>query len=142
VTTREVVQRVLPLLEHLSPRTLDKARLLQYLSARAAVDWGMLTYVGEEEEAGERMLIFRDRLSREVRRIRYPTCLPPDLEGDVLAEYKRLALNSPLSMMQPRLFGYFFRAGYCDACRYDLAEARQICRECYFAGQPINFEPS
>ncbi len=40
--TQEVVQRVRPLLERLATRTIDKARLLQYLSAMAGVDWGVL----------------------------------------------------------------------------------------------------
>ena len=40
--THEVVQRVRPLLERLATRTIDKARLLQYLSAMAGVDWGVL----------------------------------------------------------------------------------------------------
>jgi len=141
VTTREVVQRVLPLLEHLSSRTLEKARLLQYLAARASADWGTMSYVGEERENGDRTLVFRDRISRELRRVRYPECLPPAVEDDVLAEYKRLALNTPLSTMEPRLFHYLYAAGYCSGCRYDLPETRQVCRECHFAGRPVNFEP-
>jgi hypothetical protein len=141
VTTREVVQRVLPLLERISPRTLDKARLLQYLSARAAADWGMLLPVGEEDDEAGRVLVFRDRVNQEVRRVRYPDCLPSGLADDVLTEYKRLALASPLTTMQPRLFDYFFRAGFCDSCRHDHIGARQICRECHFAGRPINVEP-
>ena len=141
MTTREVVQRVLPLLERLSPRTLDKARLLQYLAARAAADWGVMTFEGEEGDDGERTLVFRDRASQEVRRIRYPDCLPAELEGDVLAEYKRLALARPLTTMEPRLFAFFFRAGFCDDCRFDAVEPGQICRECHFAGRPINYEP-
>ena len=141
MTTREVVQRVLPLLERISPRTLDKARLLQYLSARASTDWGIFAFIGEEQHAGERTLVFEDRLSREVRRVRFPDCLPAGLEGDVLAEYKRLALNTPLSSMGAALFAHFYRADHCDACRYDGAASRQVCRECHFAGRPLNFEP-
>lgn len=141
MTTREVVQRVLPLLERISPRTLDKARLLQYLSARAATDWGMLVQVGEEEAEGARLLLFQDQANHELRRIRYPDCLPAGLEEDVLAEYKRLALASPLSIMPARLFDYFYRGDYCDLCCYDEPAHQQICRECHYAGRPINFEP-
>ena len=43
--THEVVQRVRPLLERLATRTIDKARLLQYLSAMAGVDWGALRLI-------------------------------------------------------------------------------------------------
>jgi hypothetical protein len=141
VTTRQVVQRVLPLIERIASRTIDKARLLQYLSARASVDWGLLTPAGEQTEDGERLLLFRDRLSGEVRRIRYPACLPAGLEEAVLDEYKRLALATPLSAMDERLFAYFYRAQACDCCRYDQPAAAQVCRECHFAGRPVNFEP-
>jgi len=141
MTTSEVVQRVLPLLERLSARSVDKARLLQYLSARASVNWGMLTYEGEEAGASDRTHLFRDRLSHELRRVRYPDCLPADLEIDVIAEYKRLALDQPLATMPVRLFDFFYRAGYCGGCRFDSPLARQICRECHFAGRPINFDP-
>jgi hypothetical protein len=141
VTTRDVVQRVLPLLERLSSRTIDKARLLQYLSARASVDWGLLTPAGEQEEDGERLLLFQDRLNGEIRRLRYPACLPAELEEAVLAEYKRLALARPLSAMNSHLFAHFYRAEACNRCRYDLPAAAQVCRECHFAGRPVNFEP-
>jgi hypothetical protein len=139
VTTHEVVQRVLPLLERLSPRSVDKARLLQYLSARAAADWGVFQLLREEHRGDERTLIYRDRVSQEERRIRYPECLPADLEGDVVAEYKRLAMARPLTTMDPRLFEVFFRSVACDTCTYDAAATRQICRECHFAGYPINY---
>src|SRR6478735_2658029 len=48
-STEEMVERVRPLLERLAIRTIDKARLLQYLSARAGVDWGVFTLVRDEE---------------------------------------------------------------------------------------------
>ena len=50
--TEEVVQRVMPLLELLAHRTIDKARLLQYLSAQAGIDWGVLEPIEERIEPG------------------------------------------------------------------------------------------
>jgi hypothetical protein len=149
VTTQEVVQRVRPLLELLSSRSVDKARLLQYLSARAGVDWGALTFIGEEGEEGARLLVFQDRVNQEYRRVRYPDCLPPDLEAEILADYKRRALGRKLSTMAPRLFAHFFRDEFCGRCRFDhldrldadAAVTDQVCHECRFAGRPINFEP-
>lgn len=35
--TRDVVRRVMPLIDRLATRSIDKARLLQYLSAKAGV---------------------------------------------------------------------------------------------------------
>ena len=143
MTTQEVVQRVRPLLELLSSRSVDKARILQYLSARAGVDWGALTFIGEEGEEGARLLVFQDRVNQEYRRVRYPDCLPPDLEDEILADYKRRALGRKLSTMAPRLFAHFFGDEFCGRCHFHFhaATTDQVCQECRFAGRPINFEP-
>ena len=145
--TQDVVRRVMPLLERLATRTIDRARLLQYLSARAGADWGVLEVVGESETAEpalgatERVLIFRDRASGAEHAIRYPSSLDEALEPLVREEYKRLATDRPLSLMAEPLFRHFFAAGYCNRCRWRGAEHEQIHRECRFAGHPINFEP-
>jgi hypothetical protein len=144
--TQDVVRRVMPLLDQLAVRTVDKARLLQYLSARAGVDWGALELVGETEDGAaelggtERLLLFRDRTSGAEHRIRYPVCLPSELEPMVREEYKRLAVDRPLTVMAEPLFRYFFESGYCRRCRWRGPEHAQIHRECHYAGRPINFE--
>ena len=145
--TQDVVRRVMPLLERLATRTIDRARLLQYLSARAGVDWGVLELVAEVEMpepalgATARVLVFRDRISGEEHPIRYPACLDEALEPLVREEYKRLATDRPLSLMAEPLFRHFFGTEYCDRCRWRGSEHEQIHRECRFAGHPINFEP-
>src|SRR5690242_6379231 len=91
--TQEVVQRVRPLSERLATRTIDKARLLQYLSAMAGVDWGALHLVdrsmtldvGEEIE----VLTLEDAASHAVYHLQYPHCLPRGLDAAVREEYKR-----------------------------------------------------
>jgi hypothetical protein len=144
--TQDVVRRVMPLLDQLAVRTVDKARLLQYLSARAGADWGALELVGEADDDGaelggtERLLHFRDRSSGAEHRIRYPSCLPADLEPLVREEYKRLAVDRPLTVMAEPLFRYFYEAGFCARCRWRGPHHAQIHRECHFAGYPINFE--
>ena len=90
--TQDVVQRVRPLLERLATRTIDKARLLQYLSAMAGVDWGVLRLRDRALEQGIETLTLEDSASAAEYRIQYPDCLPRDLDALVLAEYKRLAL--------------------------------------------------
>src|SRR3712207_9481230 len=93
--TQDVVRRVMPLLERLATRTIDKARLLQYLSARAGADWGVLELVAETEAPPdgpgggppERVLVFRDRATGAEHPIRYPACLPADPEPAVREEY-------------------------------------------------------
>ena len=46
--TQDVVVRVRPLLDRLAARSVDKVRLLQYLSARAGEGWGVLELVADE----------------------------------------------------------------------------------------------
>ena len=146
--TQDVVRRVMPLLERLATRTIDKARLLQYLSARAGADWGVLALVSDREEWPDgpapcppvRMLVFRDLASGAEHPIQYPVCLPLDLDQLVQAEYKRLAVDRHLTLMDPALFTHFYQAEFCDRCRWRGPANSQIHRECHYAGHPINFE--
>lgn len=147
--TQDVVRRVMPLLDRMAARTIDKARLLQYLSARAGQEWGVLDLVadtGPDHTAGDdsRELTFRDRISGEDHTIVYPVCLnllPDGLEGLVREEYRRLAMDRPLTTMHPDLFAYFYQATNCDRCRWRDPSYAQFHRECHFAGHPVNYEP-
>jgi len=137
----------MPLLEQLAERTIDKARLLQYLSARAGVAWGALECVSEtwtEDERGQPVLAlsFSDTSSGERSTILYPGCLDPALDSLVQAEYRRLAVAKPLSVMDASLFDALFRERFCMHCRWEGDGFDQIHRECHFAGHPVNFEPS
>lgn len=147
--THDVVRRVMPLLDRLATRTIDKARLLQYFAAMAGVDWGVHELLDDrlagESAAGatQRQLTFRDRATGLQHVLRYPAALanlPPGVEELLLAEYKRLATARPLSRMDERLFAYFFAQSHCAHCRWRGPEHRQIHLECWFAGYPVNFE--
>lgn len=144
--TRDVVRRVMPLLERLAPTTVDRARLLQYLSARAGVDWGAMEAVAEEDAppavgAAPRQFVVRDRVSGEARTIAYPACLDPALEPLIVEEYKRLAVGNRLTLMAEPLFDHFFVAIHCTTCRWQGPAFAAFHRECRFAGDPVNFEP-
>lgn len=139
--THDVVQRVMPLLEQMASRTIDKARLLQYLSASAGVDWGIMTVLSDVVTEEGRTITYRDELSGESYQLRYPDFLPEDLAPLVLAEYKRLAVDRPLTKMDQGLFDHFFALTHCARCRYRGPEHAQIHSECHFAGFPVNFEP-
>jgi len=146
--TQDVVRRVMPLLDQLAVRTVDKARLLQYLSARAGEDWGVLDFLGEVEDGSAelggttRVLLFRDRATGAEHRIRYPSCLPSEIESLVVEEYKRLATDQPLTMIAAPLFDHLYGASHCARCRWHGPEYEQIHIECRFAGRPVNFEPA
>jgi hypothetical protein len=138
--TQEVVRRVMPLLEQMATRTIDKARLLQYLSASAGVDWGIMTVVSDETDDNGRTLTYRDVMSGEEHSLRYPDVLSAELEPLVVAEYKRLAVDKPLTTMERTLFDHFYALTHCSRCRYRGPQNAQIHRECHFAGFPVNFE--
>ncbi len=149
--TRDVVRRVMPLLERVATRTVDKARVLQYLSAMAGVDWGVHELIDDVEQrdpavgATARQIIFRDRASGVEHALRYPACLatlPSGMETLLIEEYKRLAADRPLSMMAEPLYRAFFETSHCKRCRWRGQDHRQIQIECRFAGHPINFEPA
>ena len=145
-STEEMVRRVRPLLDRLATESIDRARLLQYLAARAGVAWGALELVTEVETEPQpgttsRVFIFRDRVSRVEHPIPYPSCLAIEIEPMVRAEYERLAIDRPLTTMAAPLFQYFYGT-YCDSCRWRGDEHAQIHRECHFAGYPVNFEPA
>jgi hypothetical protein len=147
-STEAMVQRVRPLLERLAAEPIDRARLLQYLSARSGIDWGVFTLVREERlpeappAATTRLLIVRDRYSGDEHAISYPACLPEALDQLVIDEYKRLAIDRPLTTMNTGLFDALFRERYCNRCRWRGPEHAQIHHECHYAGHPVNFEPA
>lgn len=138
--TRDVVRRVMPLLDRLATRSIDKARLLQYLSAAAGVDWGVLEVVTDRRESAARVITYRDRASGAEHSLVYPDVLAAEFHDLVLTEYKRLAIDRPLSSMDERLFVHFYGRSHCDCCAYRGPGNAQIHAECYFAGRPINFE--
>ena len=139
LATQEVVQRVRPLLDHLAARTIDKAHLLQDLSAMAGIEWDLFEMVRREQNGADEFITIRDRASSESFQLPYPECMPRGLERLVIAEYLRLASAKPLTTMDARLFDYFYGGSYCAGCRWH--GERQICHECRYAGTPVNYEP-
>lgn len=138
--TQDMVQRVLPLLEQLATDSIDKARLLQYLSAAAGVDWGVMRLVADERTAAGRRIRYQDVQSGAEHELVYPELLSDDLERLVVAEYKRLAVDRPLTKMDRTLFDHFYGLTHCARCCYRGARFEQVHSECHFAGWPVNFE--
>lgn len=140
LATQQVVKRVRPLLEQIATRTIDKARLLQYLSAMAGVRWELFELVGREGSEAEEVVRVRDRTSGTEFSLAYPQCLPREWEPLVVGEYLRLAVDKPLTHMDAALFAHLFGGSHCAGCRW--RGERQVCHECHFAGNPVNYEPS
>ena len=142
--THDVVQRVRPLLDRLAHRTIDKARLLQYLSAMAGVDWRALRLLDRitivEDGREIEVLTIEDPATGAHHALQYPQCLPRDLDAAVREEYKRLALDRRLTVMNPVLFDHLYAASHCAHCRWSGPGHEQIRLECRFVGWPVNFE--
>lgn len=138
--THDMVQRVMPLLEQLAKTSIEKARLLQYLSAASGVDWGIMRVVSDAQTEHGRVIRYCDIQSGDEHELMYPEALTNDLQPLVLAEYKRLATDRPLTKMDRRLFDYFFALTHCSRCRHRGPHNAQIHSECHFAGWPVNFE--
>ncbi len=138
--TRDMVRRVMPLIEQLTDSRIEKARLVQYLAASFGVDLGVMEIVAERDTEKGRTITYRDKYNQAEHDLVYPSVLEPHIEPLVLAEYKRLAVEKPLTKMDKGLFDYLFKDDYCDHCKYRGAEYTQFHNECFFAGHPINFE--
>ncbi|MGC4106849.1 MAG: hypothetical protein QM753_10930 [Thermomicrobiales bacterium] len=149
--TNDVVRRVMPLIERLSDRSVEKARVLQYLSAQAGVDWGVHDLVADELRELDtgaglrevRELVFRDRFTGADHTLRYPDALdalPPEIVRLLVDEYKRLAVDRPLTMMAEPLFAWFYTESACATCRWRGPEYAQLHTECRFAGYPVNLD--
>jgi len=138
--TRDMVRRVMPLIEQLAESRIDKARLVQYLAASFGVDLGVMEIVADRKTEHGRTITFRDKFDGSEHDLIYPAVLEPHIEPLVLAEYKRLAVDKPLTKMDQGLFDYLFKDDYCDHCKFRGPQFAQIHAECHFAGYPINFE--
>jgi hypothetical protein len=131
----------------MAPRTIDRVRLLYYLSARAGEEWGLLELIGETTAAtpaigaSGRVLIYRNRETGALDQVLYPLCLDKALEPMLLAEYKRIATEGPLSLMSEATFESLYAEEMCGQCRWRREGFAQFHLECRFAGRPINFEP-
>ena len=66
--------------------------------------------------------------------------LPAEIERMLIEEYKRLAVDRPLTMVAEPLFAWFYADAFCARCRWRGAEHAQLHVECRFAGHPVNFQ--
>jgi len=137
--TRIRIARALPLLNRLGVRGTEKAALFWYLDAMVQVAEGTSSIIHRSRTDVGETVVIRDLQSGEEWEVARPAALPPAIEARVVGEYQRLVAEERLSAMDAVLFAYLFRASYCTNCRY--GGERQICFECRYAGDPVNFLP-
>lgn len=111
---------------------------LQYVSAIVALEEQQAYLEAFYDLNGVRTISIRD-WSGELYEVARPAVVTPELEALLIAECRHLASGAALHPMDARLFRQGYYAGFCSRCRsaFDLGPA---CRECLFAGYPINFE--
>ncbi len=133
------VERAIPLLKRLATGSDERAAMLRYLDTLAQIAAGTLAVVRRESVNGSATLIVRELGTGGEWSVRCPIALCPAVETLVGAEYLRLITRDRMRAMDADLFAHFFGAAYCANCRY--RGARQICTECRYAGEPVNFLP-
>jgi hypothetical protein len=133
------LDRALPLLNCLAMRSTERASWLWYLHALSLVDAGALDLVRRAPNAAGEVIVVRDPRSGEEWSAACPAALPPAIEARMVAEYRRLVAGERRYAMDATLFAYLFGASYCANCWY--GGERQVCFECRYAGEPVNFLP-
>lgn len=111
---------------------------VQYVSAIVALEEQQAYLEAFYDLDGVRTISIRD-WSGNLYEVRRPAALTSDIEALLIAECRHLTSGAALQPMAPRLFSHGYHSGFCSRCRarFDLGPA---CRECLFAGYPINYD--
>ena len=111
---------------------------LQYVSAVVALEEGQAYLEALYDFDNTRRISISDWSGNRYDVVR-PAALTPELEALLVAECRHLTSGAALQPMDARLFAHAYHAGFCARCRsqFDLGPA---CRECFFAGYPINYD--
>ncbi len=111
---------------------------VQYVSAIVAVEEERAYLEAFYDLDGVRTISIRD-YAGELYVVSRPAALTPQIEALLIAECRHLASGAALHPMDARLFRYAYHGGFCSRCRSAFALG-PACRECLFAGYPINYD--
>lgn len=117
----------------------DEAEAIaQFVSAIVALEEERAYLEAFYDLDGVRTISIRD-YAGELYVVSRPAALTPEIEAWLIAECRHLASGAALHPMDARLFRHAFHGGFCSRCRsaFSLGPA---CRECLFAGYPINYD--
>ncbi len=135
---RRATVRLRRIVDRIAATAEEADAVLQYVSAIVALEEQQAYLEAFYDLNGVRTISIRD-WAGELYEVSRPAVVTPELEALLVAECRHLASGSALHPMDARLFerGYF--GGFCARCRsaFDLGPA---CRECLFAGYPINYD--
>jgi hypothetical protein len=116
----------------------EAAAAIQYVSAIVALEEAQAYLEAFYDLDSVRTISIRD-WSGNLYTVSRPAALTPEIEALLVAECRHLASGAALQPMDARLFACGYYAGFCSRCRsrFDLGPT---CRECLFAGYPINYD--
>lgn len=137
---RRATHRLMQIVGRLFTNEADVAAAIQYVSAIVALEEGQAYLEAYYDRDDVRTISISDWSGN-----RYDVARPatlgrsPEIEALLVAECRHLTSGAALQPMDARLFARGYHAGFCARCRsqFNLGPA---CRECLFAGYPINYE--
>ncbi len=135
---RRATDRLVRIVDRIAPDAAEAAAAIQYVSAIVALEEGQASLEAFYDLDGVRTISIRD-WSGNLYEVSRPAALIGEIEALLVAECRHLTSGAALSPMDARLFAHGYRRGFCTRCRaqFDLGPA---CRECLFAGYPINYD--
>jgi len=135
---RRATTRLIQIAGRLFATEAEAEGAIQYVSAIVALEEGQ-AYLEAYYDRGPVRTISISDWSGNRYDVSRPTALTPEIEALLVAECRHLTSGAALQPMDARLFARGYHAGFCARCRsqFDLGPA---CRECLFAGYPINYE--
>jgi hypothetical protein len=135
---RRATDRLMRIASRLFASEQDASAAIQYVSAIVALEEGQ-AYLEAFYDLGPVRTISISDWSGNRYDVARPAALTPEIEASLVAECRHLTSGAALQPMDARLFAHGYHAGFCSRCRsqFDLGPT---CRECLFAGYPINYE--
>lgn len=131
-------QKLIDQLDKVHPTTRE---LFLYLFAMVAAGQGIISVVRVQDDRGRRVVVMNDPMRKQEFLVSYPEDLDPEYARTAVAEMERLLSDESLATtMDSTLFRILYERHNCRTCRYQGDPYWQICRECHFAGHPVNFE--
>lgn len=137
---RRATDRLMQIVGRLFASEQDASAAIQYISAIVALEEGQAYLEAYYDRGPVRTISISDWSGNRYDVVR-PAVLgeSPEIEALLVAECRHLTSGAALQPMDARLFARGYHAGFCARCRsqFDLGPA---CRECLFAGYPINYD--
>jgi hypothetical protein len=135
---RRAADRLVQIAGRLFASEQEASAAIQYVSAIVALEEGQAYLEAFYDRGPVRTISISDWSGNRYDASR-PATLTAEIEALLVAECRHLTSGAALQPMDARLFARGYHAGFCSRCRsqFDLGPT---CRECLFAGYPINYD--